>query len=93
MNSLKKALPLAGVAAAMGLGLVAMSASSASAEVVCNAAGDCWRVNRHYEYQPTFGVTVYDDAWYRAHRHDRNYHWRAYRGGRGYYRDGIWVRF
>jgi hypothetical protein len=93
MTSLKKKAVSAGLVAALGLGLVAMSATTASAEVVCNAAGDCWRVNNHYDYDPAFGLTVYDNDWYRAHRYDRHYHWRAYRGGRGYYRDGVWIRF
>jgi hypothetical protein len=91
--SLKKTVPMIALAASVGIGALALSATTASAEVVCNAAGDCWRVNNHYDYQPTFGVTVYDDAWYRAHRHDRQYHWRAAHHERGYYRDGVWIRF
>jgi hypothetical protein len=94
MVSMKKALPLAAVTAAMGLGFLALSAPAASAaEVVCNARGECWRVRTHYDYQPSYGLTVYDDAWYRAHRHDRKYHWRAEQRHRGYWRDGVWIRF
>ncbi len=94
MKVLTRVLPVTALAATLGLGALALSAAPASAaEWVCNARGDCWRAHRHYEYQPTYGVTVYDDAWYRAHRHDRNYHWRRAHPGRGYWRDGIWVRF
>lgn len=94
MTSLKKILPMAALAAAVGAaGLATTVPTPAKAEVVCNGHGDCWRVRRHYDYQPTFGLTVYDDNWYRAHRHDHAYHWRAARGGRGYWRDGAWMRF
>jgi hypothetical protein len=92
MISLKRALPSAAIAAAVGLSALAISAVPASAEVVCNGKGECWHVRQHYDYEPTLGLTVYDDVWYKAHRHDRQYHWRAEHAGRGYWRDGIWIR-
>ena len=92
MISVKKTITT-GIAAVLGVGALSM-AVPASAYVVCNAAGECWRTHTHYDYQPTYGVTVYDDNWYRAHRHDHAYHWRSgWHDGRGYYRDGVWVSF
>ncbi len=83
-----KTITLAAVAAAG----VALSASSASAYVACNGAGECWHVHRHayYNYQPAWGVVVHPDRW----------RWGAAGVvvpavvvGRGYWRDGVWVRF
>jgi len=94
LRSLVKIIPTAAVAGAMALGALALSAPAASAaEYVCNARGDCWRVRNHYDYRPEWGLTVYDEAWYRTHRHDRHFRWRAEHRGRGYWHDGVWVRF
>jgi hypothetical protein len=93
MISIKKSATT-GLAALIGVGAVAMSAGSASAYVVCNGAGECWRTHKHYDYQPTYGVTVYDDNWYAAHRNDTHYKWRSgWHNDRGYYRDGVWISF
>jgi len=38
---------------------------------------------------------VHPDDWY-FHRHwdsDRDYHWRGYHEGRGYWRNGVWITF
>jgi hypothetical protein len=93
MNSVKKTVGSAGLAAAIAVGALAVTAPAASAYVVCNASGECWRVHRHYNYAPEYGVTVYNDRWYGRHRYDRHYHWRSAREGRGYYRDGVWISF
>ncbi len=34
------------------LGAVALTSTSASAAIVCNEEGDCWRVKEGYEYPP-----------------------------------------
>jgi len=80
---------IAGAVVAAG---VALSATSASAYIACNAEGDCWHVHRHayYNYRPTFGVVVHPDNW-RWSETDR-YRWRDHRG-RGYWRNGAWIRF
>lgn len=88
MKTLGKVLAVAAVAASA----LAVSATSASARIVCNAAGDCWHVRGHarYVYDPAWGLTVHEDNWrwgpadhFRWHEHN----------GRGYWRDGAWIRF
>ncbi|HEY4125913.1 MAG TPA: hypothetical protein VGM36_14930 [Rhizomicrobium sp.] len=76
--------------AAFGVGLLGMTATSASAAVVCNRDGDCWHVRDHYDYKPEFAVTVHPDDW-RWNAQDR-YRWREHEG-RGYWRSGVWVGF
>jgi len=86
-----KKLMLQGAAAAIiGAAALAATATTASAEIVCNHDGDCWHVREHYDYQSSFGLTVHDDNWrwhdgdhYRWHEHD----------GRGYWRSGVWIQF
>jgi hypothetical protein len=77
-------------ATAFGVSALAMTASAASAAVVCNRDGDCWHVRNNYTYRPEFGLTVHPNNWrWRAHDH---YHWREHRG-RGYWRSGVWIGF
>jgi hypothetical protein len=45
------------------VGILALTATSASAAIVCNAEGDCWHVKEKYDYRPEFGVHVYGDDW------------------------------
>ncbi|HEX2840194.1 hypothetical protein [Hyphomicrobium sp.] len=66
--------------------------TSASAAVVCNNEGDCWRVKEKYEYRPEFGLRIYDDNWKWAEADRDRYRWREGRG-RGYWRNGIWIEF
>ncbi|HEY3948481.1 hypothetical protein [Phenylobacterium sp.] len=84
---------LIGLAAAGAASVVALSAAPASAEVVCNRDGDCWHADRHYHYQPNFGVTIHPDDWYFHQRWDDRRHFRDYHQGRGYYRGGVWIPF
>jgi hypothetical protein len=69
---------------------LAVTAASASAAIVCNGEGECWHVQDHYKYDPSFGVVIHPDNWrwgdadhYRWHEHE----------GRGYWRGGVWVTF
>jgi hypothetical protein len=78
------AVALFGVA---GMGL---TASNASAAVVCNAEGACWHVKEHYDYQPSFGVVVHPDDW--RWGSTEHYTWREHEG-RGYWHSGVWVGF
>lgn len=77
-------------AALIGAGALALTATSASAYVVCNNAGECWHAHDRYSYPAGFGVTVHDDNWHWRH-HDR-YRWHEH-DGRGYWRNGLWVTF
>jgi len=80
--------------AAMAAGGLSLGATAAKAEVVCNQAGDCWHVHRHYEYRPEYGVVVHPDNW-RWDDSDRDHHWRwREHRGRGYWGpNGVWIRF
>jgi len=93
---MKKALTAVATAALLGVGGLVLSATSASAYIVCNNLGDCWHVHDQYSYPPEAGLVVHDDNWkweaapaadahvtYRWHEHE----------GRGYWRDGVWVTF
>jgi hypothetical protein len=80
------------VAAGIGIAALAGTASTASAYIVCNRAGDCWHTNERYEYRPRFGVVIHDDNWRWRDRDSRRYHWREHEG-RGYWRNGIWLSF
>ena len=76
--------------AMLGLSALAMSASVASAAVVCNGEGACWHVRRPYAYAPAYGVTVHPDNW--RWGRGEHYAWREH-AGRGYWRHGAWTRF
>ena len=83
-----KLLPKIAVGALMGAATLATTA--ASAEIVCNADGDCWHVHRHYVYQPDWNITVHPDDW--TWPPDAHYRWHEHHG-RGYWRGGVWIRF
>ena len=72
-----------------GAAALAATAGSASAYVVCNREGDCWRTHERYNYSPTFGLRIYDDNW--RWRSGERYRWRDYH--RGYWRNGVWITF
>lgn len=75
----------------MGLlaaGALALTASGAAAEIVCNDDGDCWHVRQHAEYRPEFKLHVHGDDWkWKEHEH---YRFREH-DGHGYWRSGAWV--
>ena len=79
-----------GIGAVLAVGLLSASVTTASAAVVCNREGDCWHVKHAYRYKPTFGVVVHPNNWRWAE--NEHYTWREHRG-RGYWRNGAWVRF
>jgi hypothetical protein len=70
------------------LGIVALTAG-ASAAVVCNDEGDCWRTKERFAYPPDARVQLYDDDYAIGPK----YRWRDAREGRGYYRGGVWIGF
>jgi hypothetical protein len=66
--------------------------TSASAAVVCNLEGDCWRVKDKHTYPPEAGVTIYDDDYVLGPK----YRMREPGAGRGYWRGpppGVWIGF
>lgn len=78
-------------AALMLVGLAATGPSPASAAVVCNSHGDCWRTEGRPRYPAHLRLRVMPDNWkWRAHE-ERRYRWRDAGPGRGYYRNGVWV--
>jgi hypothetical protein len=64
--------------------------SMASAAIVCNSENVCWHTHHHYNYHPEWGVVVHEDNW-RAGPNDHQV-WREH-SGRGYWRNGVWIRF
>ena len=80
----------AAAAAVLAAGAIAITATSASAAVVCNREGECWHVKNRYEYKPEFGITVHEDNW--RWGQNEHYTWREHRG-RGYWKNGVWIRF
>ena len=80
MNLMSKAL--------FGVALLAMTAGSASAAVVCNDEGDCWRVKGRPAYGPGVQLRIYEDNW----KGDGvKFRWREPGRGHGYYRNGAWI--
>jgi hypothetical protein len=75
--------------AAATVGMMAM-ATSASAAVACNRDGECWHVKNAYKYKPEFGVVVHENNW--KWGTGEKYRWREHTG-RGYWRNGVWIRF
>lgn len=70
---------------------LAVTTTSASAAIVCNRDGDCWRAKQRYDYGPKLGLRVYGDNWH--WRKGEKYRWREAREGRGYWRRGVWIQF
>ena len=91
MTFLKSAL-LKGALMAAVTGGALVAASAASADVVCNRAGECWHVHDRLDYPAGLGITFHDDTWGVAHQRG-HYHWRQDRFDRGYYRNGVWIAF
>jgi hypothetical protein len=71
---------------------LALTATAASAEIVCNREGDCWHVKMRHEYHPEFGITIHPDNWRWEEREHHKYRWREHEG-RGYWRNGVWIEF
>ena len=80
MNSITKVL----LGAAAGAAILASSAVTASAAIVCSG-NVCWHVHERYDYPPAAGVVIHEDDWragpgitFREHE------------GRGYWRGERW---
>jgi hypothetical protein len=73
------------IAAVMGAGIAAFSASSALAYVACSG-NTCWHVKERYKYPARSKVIIHEDNWtpsagvtFKEHE------------GRGYWRGGVWT--
>ena len=97
MTITKRSLSTAALALLMGTGALTVTATPASARVVCNTDGDCWHVdqNQNYRYPHGFAVQAHPDEWYFHQKwdSDKSRHWRDYHEDRGYYRGGNWVPY
>jgi hypothetical protein len=88
---MKTILTTAAIAATLALGGVAVTATTASARVVCNAQGDCWHTDRRAAY-PHVVLESHPDDWYFHQKwDDGRRHWREAHEGRGYYDHGAWT--
>jgi hypothetical protein len=77
-------------ATAFAIGTLALTATSASALIACNRNGVCWHVPKRYAYRPEFGVVIHPNNWRWGPR--ERFVFREHRG-RGYWRNGVWIRF
>lgn len=85
-----KSLAKLAAAAVLGAGALALTATTAAAEIACNAEGECWHVRHHYDWHPEWGVVIHPDGWvWGANDH---YCWHEHHG-RGYWQHGVWITF
>ena len=82
MISISKAAIIAATAMTLGV-------SAASAEVVCNEEGDCWRVKERRNYEPSLKLRIMPDDW--RWKEGERYRWRDQGRGHGYWRNGVWI--
>ena len=73
--------------AAIGAGLLAVSAMSASAAIVCQGRV-CWHTNEAYDYPHRAGIVVHEDDWHWGPR--ERFVFKEHEG-RGYWHGGRWV--
>ena len=73
-------------------GALALTATTASAEIVCNDEGDCWHTKTRHEYKPDFNLSIQPDNWKWADSDSKRYRWREH-DGRGFWRKGVWIEF
>ena len=88
---LKSSLAKGVLSAAVGSGAL-VTTTNASADVVCNRWGDCWRIHDRLDYPAGLGITFHTDGWGAHHRYG-HWRWREDRFDRGYYRNGVWIAF
>ena len=70
-------------------GAFTLSLAAASAAVVCNNEGDCWRVRGEPRYEPSLRLRIMPDDW--RWKEGEHYRWREPGRGHGYWRGGTWV--
>jgi hypothetical protein len=74
--------------ALLSVAALTVGAATASAAVVCNDEGDCWRVKGRPDYG-SVRLRIYDDGW--KGEPGFKFRWREPGRGHGYYRNGAWV--
>jgi hypothetical protein len=72
-----------------GAAALTLSGLSASAAVICNDEGDCWRVREVSRFEPSLRLRVMPDDW--RWKDGEKYRWREPGRGHGYWRQGVWV--
>jgi hypothetical protein len=87
---MKNLLKKSAVTTLLGASAVALLTTAASAAIVCNADNECWHVKHPYKYRPEFGLVVHEDGWRWGPA--EKFTWREHEG-RGYWRNGVWIRF
>jgi hypothetical protein len=78
------------LAALIGASAIALTATNASARIVCNTEGDCWHVHSEFNYPPEAGLVVHPDNW--RWRQGEHFAWREHEG-HGYWHGGSWKEF
>jgi hypothetical protein len=71
----------------VGASALALSATAASAAIVCNDDGECWHAKRS-DFKPELRLHVHPDNWRWGGK--EHYRWREHEG-HGYWRGGSWV--
>ena len=64
-----------------GAAFLALTATWASAAVVCNEEGDCWRVRGEPRYEPSLRLRIMPDEW--RWKEGERYRWREPGRGNG----------
>jgi hypothetical protein len=82
-----KLLTKAVAGAAIGVGILAASAVSASAAIVCSG-NVCWHTHERYEYPASAGVVIHEDDW--KWGPSEKFTFREHEG-RGYWRGNSWT--
>ena len=77
-------------AAVLGVSALGFMATDAAASIACNAAGQCWHVHRAWAYPAEAGIVIHPEGWKWAPT--EKFGWREH-PGRGYWREGVWVKF
>lgn len=72
----------------IGFGVLAFSAMSASADIVCNNTGVCWHTHNPYDYPPEARVTVHENELHWGP--NEHYIFREH-AGRGYWSGDNWI--
>ena len=78
------------ISAVAAVGIIAASAQTASAYIVCNRFHECWHTHARYAYPRGLGIVFYADGWRFP---DTHWRWVADRDERGYWHHGRWHRF
>lgn len=73
----------------VGAAALALTATAASAAVVCNNEGDCWRVSGEPRYEPSLKLRIMPDSW--KWKEGEHYRWREPGRGHGHWHNGAWI--